>query len=66
MRAIGIRCVRLSMTNVDAVFHDLQERGASIVSPLQDREDRRSFYVSDPDDNWLELAQIHAAKAKLS
>jgi predicted enzyme related to lactoylglutathione lyase len=55
--SVGIRFVTIWVKEVDALAKDLEARGVKIVIPPMQLPDARIFFVADPDDNWIELAE---------
>lgn len=60
-RAVGIRFVTFSVTDLDSVRDDLESRGAStVVAPTRLVSGSRIMFVEDPDGNWIEFAEASA------
>jgi glyoxylase I family protein len=57
MKSPGLRHLALTVTDFDAVYAGLKEKGVTFVTEPQESKGNRTVFFTDPEGNYLHLLQ---------
>jgi glyoxylase I family protein len=57
MKSPGLRHLALAVTDFDAVYAGLKEKGVTFVTEPQESKGNRTVFFTDPEGNYLHLLQ---------